>query len=163
MSVSRNNKKKPPLQSACVAYRTQKVTVLPVKLPKQKPVKVYHYYFVFVDPFGNTLYEKRTGKGIWEGLYQFPLATFSAPRTVEGLLTSMETAIDFSLYENAKHFVYHDTYVVHKLTHRHIYATFIVIETAVTLKKGMPFGSIDQFPTAVLISDFINAFKNSYF
>jgi len=27
----------------------------------------------------------------------------------------------------------------------------------------MPFGSIDQFPTAVLISDFINAFKNSYF
>jgi len=152
-----------PLQSACVAYRTQKVTVLPVKLPKQKPVKVYHYYFVFVDPFGNTLYEKRTGKGIWEGLYQFPLAAFSAPRTVEGLLTSMETAIDFSLYENAKHFVYHDTYVVHKLTHRHIYATFIVIETAVTLKKGMPFGSIDQFPTAVLISDFINAFKNSYF
>ncbi|MDC1235365.1 A/G-specific adenine glycosylase [Flavobacteriaceae bacterium] len=152
-----------PLQSTCVAYRTQKVTVLPVKLPKQKPVKVYHYYFVFVDPFGNTLYEKRTGKGIWEGLYQFPLATFSAPRTVEGLLTSMETALDFSLYENAKHFVYHDTYVVHKLTHRHIYATFIVIETAVTLKKGMPFGSIDQFPTAVLISDFINAFKNSYF
>ena len=126
-------------------------------------IKVYHYYIVFVDPSGNTLYEKREGKGIWQGLYQFPLATSSAFIEIESVLTSNETGLDISLFENAKHFVYHDNYVVHKLTHRHIYATFIVVKTAVALKEGIPFVSIDQFPTAVLISDFIKAFKNSYF
>ena len=152
-----------PLLNSCVADQTQKVTALPVKLPKQKPIKVYHYYIVFVDPSGNTLYEKREGKGIWQGLYQFPLATSSAFIEIESVLTSNETGLDISLFENAKHFVYHDNYVVHKLTHRHIYATFIVVKTAVALKEGIPFVSIDQFPTAVLISDFIKAFKNSYF
>jgi len=152
-----------PLLQTCVAYQTQKVSLLPVKLPKQKAIKVYHYYFVLVDPSGNTIYEKRAGRGIWEGLYQFPLKTSSSPLEIEGLLASSETGLDISLFENAKHFVFNDSFVVHKLTHRHIYATFIVVETPVTLKDSVPFASIDEFPTAVLISDFINAFKNSYF
>jgi hypothetical protein len=89
--------------------------------------------------------------------------TSSSPLEIEGLLASSETGLDISLFENAKQFVFHDSFVVHKLTHRHIYATFIVVETPVTLEDSVPFVSIDEFPTAVLISDFINAFKNSYF
>ncbi len=47
-----------PLMQTCVAYQTQKVSLLPVKLPKQKAVKVYHYYFVLVDPSGKQFMKK---------------------------------------------------------------------------------------------------------
>lgn len=62
-----------PLQSECVAFQQGKVKELPVKLKKTK-VKTRHLnYLVFVSSDLKTIIRKRTGKGIWKHLYEFPV------------------------------------------------------------------------------------------
>ena len=153
-----------PLMDSCVAFQTQQFHVLPKKLPKTKAVKLFHDYFVILDPKGKTLYNKRVGKGIWEGLYEFPLLVSQVPLALNTLLENISATLEDSLdFDRAKVFSFHDQAVVHKLTHRHIHARFWILETTSELSKGLPFSEIEAFPTTVLISDFINAFKNSYF
>jgi len=161
-----------PLQQTCVAYQTNTVAVLPVKIPKAKPKKVHHHYMVFLDPQGQTLYNKRTGKGIWEGLYEFPLLSSLAAMSETALFNEVagyafenfnSQALSAAFAVPHKRFLYNSTPLLHKLTHRHIYAHFWIVETQEFLEVGKAFSDIDQLPTSVLISDFINAFKNSYF
>ena len=153
-----------PVQQGCVAYQTNQVAYLPVKIPRPKPKKIHHHYLVFLDPNRHTLFTKRVGKGIWEGLYEFPLVVSGYAMTFEQLLEAPLTKSFKDLlaapYEKS---LFNEIPVLHKLTHRHIYAHFWVVETEKPLNTGIHFKEIITYPSAVLISDFINAFKNSYF
>lgn len=151
-----------PLQQSCIAYQTNQVEKLPVKVPKKKPLKVFHHYVVYLDPNGHTIYTKREGKGIWEGLYEFPLLEASHPmekKDVEEAISTMDLPkpdpLSLSLFNTEA--------VLHKLTHRHIYAYFWVARTTHSIEPAIAFKHINTYPTSVLISDFIRAFKNSYF
>ncbi len=62
-----------PLSASCLALKNNKISMLPVKLKKGKIKKRYFNYLVFQSEENKTILEKRSGKGIWEGLYQFPL------------------------------------------------------------------------------------------
>lgn len=59
-----------PFSTACVANQEGKQSVLPVKLKKAKARNRFFHYIVFEyeDQF---LLNKRTGKEIWQGLYDF--------------------------------------------------------------------------------------------
>lgn len=61
-----------PLRAGCYAYDKGQVDQLPLKKGKTKVVDVYMYYAVVSTPNGY-LMKKRTGEGIWKGLYDFPL------------------------------------------------------------------------------------------
>lgn len=61
-----------PFNSYCVAYKEQKIAVLPVKSKKLKK-RTRHFNFLVFDTGSETLVQKRTEKDIWQGLYQFPL------------------------------------------------------------------------------------------
>lgn len=63
----------------CVAFRSGRVKLLPVKGKKQAVRDRYLYYIIYIDRQGNTLVGKRTGKDIWEGLYEFPLIETNSP------------------------------------------------------------------------------------
>ena len=153
-----------PLQESCVAFQTNKVSLLPIKIPKAKPLKIHHHYLVPIDAYGNTVFEKREGKGIWEGLYEFPLVVAEDELDITVLLASAKgLSIETSPKAVPNYFLFNEKPIVHKLTHRHIYAHFWVLEIEFTAKNKISFSEIEKWPTAVLISDFINAFKNSYF
>ena len=68
-----------PLRTACDAYQTGRVNVLPVKL---KAAKLRNRYFNFIVAIkdGNVLMQKRGPKDIWQNLYQLPL--FETPVAV---------------------------------------------------------------------------------
>ena len=65
-----------PFADECVALRTGRVEMLPVKPAKAKPKDRWFYYLhLRWQEAGEerTVMHQRTGKDIWRGLYQFPL------------------------------------------------------------------------------------------
>ncbi len=151
-----------PLQQSCVAFQTNQVQTLPIKIPKKKPQQLYHNYLVCVDPNGDTVYQKRAGKGIWEGLYEFPLVV--SPSLLNKMLLLKEfESLKLPKLDVNEVVLFNQDPILHKLTHRHIYAHFWILSTPQIIQQGMAIDAIEKYPTSVLISDFIKAFKNSYF
>lgn len=66
------------LNSGCLALQKNKVNELPVKLKKTKVRNRYFNYLVFSDDNQNHIVRKRTEKGIWHNLYEFPLIETAA-------------------------------------------------------------------------------------
>ena len=59
--------------TSCAALQKNKVDQLPVKSKKVKVRNRYFNYIVVSDENDNTIIQKRTAKGIWQNLYEFPL------------------------------------------------------------------------------------------
>ncbi|MCD7977430.1 MAG: A/G-specific adenine glycosylase [Tannerellaceae bacterium] len=67
-----------PLQEKCLAYATGTVTNYPVKQNKTKTRNRYFHYF-HITHKGTTWLNRRSGKDIWTGLYEFPLIETEYP------------------------------------------------------------------------------------
>lgn len=147
-----------PLQSACVAFNKNKILELPVKLKKTKVRNRFFNYLVFLDSKNKTLLEKRTQKGIWQNLYQFPLIESEKSLTInefeklsKGIEVLKGKSYDFSLYNEKE--------IVHKLSHQHLHTKFWIIEIEGILKNGINNSEIKNLPVPALIRDFISKFK----
>ena len=119
-----------PFADECVARRTSKVDMLPVKPPKVKVKDRYLCYFDLSwseDDKEYTLLQQRTGRDIWRGLYQFPLMETDAE--LDG--TELEvSAARFA--EEVLHFTLPAFQVspplLHQLTHRTLHVRFLRAE-----------------------------------
>ena len=60
-----------PMRSLCAAHRTGRVAELPVKAKKIKRRDRF-FHFLVVENDNHYLLRKRTGKDVWQGLYEFP-------------------------------------------------------------------------------------------
>jgi A/G-specific adenine glycosylase len=148
-----------PLNSGCIALKQASVDSLPVKIKKNK-VKIRHFnYLVFIDRQGYTKLNKRIGKGIWQHLYEFPLIETDAlmeETEMYGRVSSREEKIkDIVLWKEDP--------VVHKLSHQHLITRFWIVELKEELEGGISLESLPEYPVPVLLADFLNTFKNSYF
>ena len=119
-----------PFADECVALLTDRVALLPVKVPKAKPVDRWFYYFDLrwnSDGGGQTLMQRRTGKDIWRGLWQFPLMETDHELAPDELASSARRFAEenFRLptfgYQQSAPFR-------HQLTHRTIHALFLRAE-----------------------------------
>lgn len=146
-----------PFNEECVALRTHKIKDLPVKLKKTKVKNRYFNYLVFQNEQEQTIIEKRSGKGIWNGLYQFPLIETSGPVSEKELLQNR----DFREYIKEKKFsveIYNPEPVVHKLSHQHLYATFWLVETDRLEQENVSLENLTNYPVPVLIQNFLNEY-----
>ena len=146
------------LNSSCVAFLNNRIDILPVKLKKTKVKTKYFNFLVFISEDGETIFKKRTKKGIWKNLYQFPLVETEAP-----LKTSeFDKNPKIKSYLNGSSFEYtlynHDE-IVHKLSHQHLYTKFWIVEVDHLPEKGISISEIENFPMPILISNFINEFS----
>jgi A/G-specific adenine glycosylase len=150
-----------PLKESCIALQEDRVQELPVKLKKIKIKERYFNYLVFLDTDSDTLLEQRTGKGIWQGLYQFPLIE------TNGLVgeTVIQQEIAKQYAEGAIDGVnlYNQEVVVHKLSHQHLKTRFWIVELNTKFDRGIPWSKVEKYPVPVLMADFIKSFKNHYF
>jgi A/G-specific adenine glycosylase len=112
---------------------------------------------VVISSQKTTLFNKRTGKGIWKNLYQFPLVETEAPLSskqfkkhpkVKTILNDIN--FEYSLYNN--------TDIIHKLSHQHLYTRFWIVEVDLLPKKSVLLTELKTYPVPVLISNFINEF-----
>ncbi|OCB76863.1 A/G-specific adenine glycosylase [Flavobacterium crassostreae] len=140
--------------TACLALQKNKVAVLPVKSKKLKITKRYFNYLVVSDPLGNTVVQKRTSKGIWHNLYEFPLIEthkeedfdFIASQIPEGLLASQDL-ISLEAYGTKSN--------LHKLSHQHLYIKFWKITTATAVANGVSPEELQSLPVPIVIHNFI--------
>ena len=147
-----------PLNESCVALQKNKIEILPIKLKKTKVSKKYFNFLVFVSDDNTTLFEKRTEKGIWKNLYQFPLIETDSSLTIDNfkkhpLIASYfkSIAFDFSLYNEKD--------IVHKLSHQHLHTKFWIIKVDKLHTKGLKISKLKTLPTSILISNFIDEFN----
>lgn len=61
-----------PLEERCIAKATDRITELPIKA-NRTAVRTRHFNYLHLTTKKGTYLRKRIGKGIWEGLYEFPL------------------------------------------------------------------------------------------
>lgn len=149
-----------PLSNSCLALRNNKIAVLPVKLKKAKLKKRYFNYLVFLSEDNKTILEQRSGKGIWEGLYQFPLLESKLLIDAETVLKESEIFSEKEQFTPAIS-LYNEIPVIHKLSHQHIYTRFWIIENAEIEKGAVSLSKIQEYPVPVLIANFINEFEPS--
>ena len=143
-----------PFSKSCLALKYNKIGELPVKIKKGKIKKRFFNYIVFRTRDDQTILEKRSGKGIWEGLYQFPLIE----------TTEMLSAAEFSTFEEfidikgddvSEVTLYNDDPVIHKLTHQHIYTRFWIVDKITVNQNSVKLSKVKDYPVPVLIANFL--------
>ena len=149
-------------QKDCAAFQQGLQEELPVKLKKTKVKKRYFDYLVMLDQDGYTLVRKRSGAGIWKGLYEFPLLEHEqaqkqpSQELVCDLLNTQKLAINEIL-------PYNEVPVVHLLSHRKIMASFFKVVVMGKLSEVqladnfevIALNDLHQLAVPVLIQNFI--------
>ena len=138
----------------CVAYNTGKVGQLPVKLKKIKVTNRYFNYIVVKDSRGFSVVQKRTAKGIWHNLYEFPLletqSLISEEEAVQGIQNFEGLGFvptDIKLLNNEV--------IVHKLSHQHLYIRFWEVVTDEQVNGAIAVDVLKAFPFPIVIHNFM--------
>ena len=146
-----------PLSVNCKAYATGTIKLLPVKEKKIKVRKRYFNFLVIKTNDYKTILAERKGKGIWQGLYQFPLIE-STETISEELLPFLETSDKIKMpYKNITLFNASD--IIHKLSHRELHVKFWILKTGNAPENAIAWSDITSFPVPAVIERFINNFQ----
>ncbi len=147
-----------PLQNSCKAYQSDTVSSLPLKKLKTK-VSSRFFNYLHIDFRGNTFLQKRTGKDVWQNLYEFPLIESDKLLSVEQLIENEDFKKLFNEINHVE--IYKISHPMkHVLSHRVIHAQFITIkinELNNNLKKltNTPANEIDRFAVSRLMELFL--------
>lgn len=139
---------------SCLALQKKKVTQLPVKSKKNKVTNRYFNYLVFSDDNDKTIISKRTQKGIWHNLYEFPLIETEISETDTVILELIRNQ-DFVENKIEEIHLYNPEVIRHKLSHQHLHIKFWHVRLKNTLVNGMDCESASKFPFPVVIFNFI--------
>lgn len=110
-----------PLSKQCYAYINNMVDKFPVKL-KSKALKNRYFYYGVIIYKNKIIVKKRTGKDIWQGLYEFPMIETNCKMSFSSLTKTEKFQETFG-----------DTFIIckktgkpikHILSHQVIYAQF---------------------------------------
>ncbi|MGM5469331.1 A/G-specific adenine glycosylase [Flavobacteriaceae bacterium LMO-SS05] len=147
-----------PFNLSCAALQNNWIDTLPVKLKKIKAVTKYFNFLVLMSSDKKTIFKKRTDKGIWKNLYQFPLietefpldsAHFKEHSKIKSILKN--SPFEYSLYNQED--------IIHKLSHQHLHTKFWIVEVNTLPEEGILISNLQKFPTPILISNFIDEFR----
>ncbi|MFK7748948.1 MAG: A/G-specific adenine glycosylase [Kordia sp.] len=146
-----------PLSESCEGLKNQRVGMLPVKLKKTKIKNRWFNFLVVISNETETLLEERKGKGIWQGLYQFPLLeTEKSIENIESHQAEIEEIINVKEFSITQ---FNKKEKIHKLSHQHLHTTFWIVETTDNLKNGILLQEIRKYPVPILIGNFIEEFN----
>jgi len=139
---------------SCLALQKKKVAQLPVKSKKVKVSNRYFNYLIFSDEDQNTIIRKRTQKGIWYNLYEFPLLETVVLEPDETILTLIQnqTFVDNKIIEIQ---LYNPKIIWHKLSHQHLHIKFWKVAVKGKLQNGIDCQSASEFPFPIVIFNFI--------
>lgn len=140
--------------ASCLALQKNKINQLPVKSKKLKVTKRYFNYLVIADENDNTLVQKRTAKGIWHNLYEFPLIESEKEEGFEYIENSLKSSlvVDNKVISIME---YDDKSNVHKLSHQHLYIRFWKVTVAGLVDNGIDNEVLRSFPFPIVIHNFI--------
>ncbi|OOG63810.1 A/G-specific adenine glycosylase [Flavobacterium sp. A45] len=140
--------------NSCAALQKKKVDQLPVKSKKTKVRNRYFNYIVAVDDLENTIIQKRTAKGIWHNLYEFPLIETDK---VEDFETVAQQISQHFFQENKIESLleYNEESIIHKLSHQHLHIKFWKATLKGTIENGINIETAKTFPFPIVIHNFM--------
>ncbi|WP_281337496.1 A/G-specific adenine glycosylase [Flavobacterium eburneipallidum] len=143
--------------TSCAALQKKKVNQLPVKSKKLKVRNRFFNYLVVSDKNKNTIIQKRTAKGIWHNLYEFPLIETEAPEDFDFITKKIQS--DF--FKN-NHIISIedciDKTIIHKLSHQHLHIKFWKVGVDGSIENGINSETLKTFPFPIVIHNFIESF-----
>lgn len=141
---------------SCVALEKKLTKQLPVKDKKIKVRKRYFNFLVLQTDDHKTILSERKGKGIWQGLYQFPLIETEKTIHKEALISSEKFIHLFPTETSIS--LFNEKEIVHKLSHQHLHTHFWIIEAKNTAEATIKWTEIEKYPVPILIANFLAAF-----
>jgi A/G-specific adenine glycosylase len=141
---------------SCVALEKKLTKQLPVKDKKIKVRKRYFNFLVLQTDDHKTILSERKGKGIWQGLYQFPLIETEKTIHKEALISSEKFIHLFPTETSIS--LFNEKEIVHKLSHQHLHTHFWIVEAKNTAEATIKWTEIEKYPVPILIANFLAAF-----
>jgi A/G-specific adenine glycosylase len=139
---------------SCLALQKKKIGQLPVKSKKLKVRNRYFNYLVVSDDNDDTIIQKRTSKGIWQNLYEFPLIETEAVESFDYIVERIEK--DFFVNDVVDSVLeYNEKSIIHKLSHQHLHIKFWKVSINGVVKNGTDAATLRTFPFPVVIHNFI--------
>ncbi|MBE98541.1 A/G-specific adenine glycosylase [Flavobacterium coralii] len=141
------------LNKKCIAYNTGRVASLPVKLKKTKVTNRYFNYIIVKDAQGRSLVNKRSAKGIWHNLYEFPLLETENAIDNDEVVPLIKNHF-LGEFTVASVQLLQDT-IVHKLSHQHLHIRFWQADISAAINEALSREEIKLLPVPVVIHNFI--------
>ncbi len=139
---------------SCAALQKKKVDQLPVKSKKLKVRNRFFNYLVVLDDNENTLIQKRTAKGIWHKLYEFPLIETEKVEDFDCITAQIQNKF-FTNNEVISVKESNEKSIIHKLSHQHLHIKFWKVRVKGTIKNGISATTLKTFPFPIVIHNFI--------
>lgn len=143
-----------PFKNSCAAFQTGKTKELPVKLKKTKVSTRHFNYLVFLSPEKISILQQRTGKGIWQNMYEFPLIETDEEQNLRVFSTHPELqkwGVDAIQLYNEKPFK-------HVLSHQKLLVKFWIVKKWNLPKNKLtepsiqiPYTELGSYPMSVLM------------
>lgn len=147
-----------PLNDSCFALQNKSTDKLPVKKQRLQVKKKYMNFFVLDQNQSITKVRQRTNSGIWQNLFEFPSLESIGPG--EEFLKQENILSDLlGIQKGYKVQKYNHDPVIHKLTHRTIYATFWLIDTDEKVKDTILWDQLKDYALPVLIQNFVDKYR----
>jgi len=147
------------LNPSCVALQKQLVNLLPVKQNKIVIRNRYLNYLVITNHQDVTILKQRIDKGIWQGLYEFPLIESQTEIHLKELLKNY--AFPHSIIDdNFTITLFNQNQILHKLTHQHLFVKFWIINTKQILEDSVSWQDFEKYPVPILLHNFVENFKS---
>ena len=157
-----------PFNDRCVAFRKNKIQSLPVKKGKVKVRNRYFNYLVYIIDNSFTILRQRREKGIWRGLFEFPLVESDRELGASDLLVEVQKnglkhlkTADLGSKIGLEGFnLYNDEPILHKLSHQNLYVKFWIVRAAAsaTEEELIPIKSIPNYAVPRVIDRFLENF-----
>ena len=145
------------LNDSCIALQKKKVAQLPVKLKKTKVTNRFFNYLIFSDEESNTIISKRTAKGIWHNLYEFPLIE-TDDLIPENEMVDVIKKQSFVSNEIVEVTLCNPEAILHKLSHQHLTIRFWEVKVQGKINNGLTYESAKAMPFPIVIFNFISKF-----
>jgi A/G-specific adenine glycosylase len=139
---------------SCAALQKKKVDQLPVKSKKVKVRNRYFNYIVATDDLENTIIQKRTAKGIWHNLYEFPLLETDKVEDFDTVAQQIQQHF-FQENEILSLLEYNQESIIHKLSHQHLHIKFWKASLKGTIENGIDLQTAKTFPFPIVIHNFM--------
>lgn len=153
-----------PLASSCQAFKSDKVDELPVKKKGKEQRKRYFHYLV-INGVNNgkaiVMIRKRSEKGIWKNLFDFPLIESENFQSAQELKKSIAWKTIFA--DKTEKLIDISRPFTHQLSHQLIFARFHLIDISGSLKQINDYELIEReniklYPVPRLIDQFLNEY-----
>ena len=145
-------------KGSCVAFKENKISVLPIKQKKLTTQIRWFYYYIFTYK-NQVLITKRTSKDIWQSLHEFYLIEVQEKLDDKKIKTKLEKILDKEKFE----IISISKEQQQKLTHRVIKGNFIKIELKKKIEMENYFWVDKKNVSQYSFPKFINTFLKPQF